>query len=195
MPGRSVTRLVSIGISLLAAGAMPALSRSPTRYFEVSSDPEVVVLRVERAGGALMRKTTYNLFGDGRLVGTVVSGNASSPPQLLFRFADILPLDEYDALVADLVDSGLMEYDEDAINSRFAGAGFPTDEATVWVTLRLERYEDHVGHETGVVERRFAIYAPSYRARQFPEIREVAALGRLMDRLSEIHRRHLSKRP
>lgn len=188
-------RSAAVVLNLLVLWPVATAATSSTEAeppFRVSNDPEVCVLKVEKSGGATMRKTTYELFGDGRLVGSVVSGYASGTPELVFTEA--LSLDDYDRLVADLVHSGLMEYDERVQNARFARVAFPTDEATVRVTLRLESYDGHTGDAAGAVEHSFAIYAPGYRARQFPDVQELAAVDRLIGRLHDIHRQHRSEK-
>lgn len=180
---------ISTAVVLLVTTVAVSLASRQDRSFEVSNDPDMRVLQVESSGGLRMESTRYELFGDGRLVGLTISGYESGTPQLVF--IEQLPLDEFAALVGDLVGSGLMEYDEKAIDARIAGALLPTDQTSIQVTLRLTRYEGREVNADGVVEHSFFLHAPRVRAQQFPEIRELAAIGRLIQRIAEIHRGHL----
>lgn len=162
------------------------LGISSERSFVVSHAPEVRVLRVELSGGDRMETIRYDLFGDGAMSGFAISAYASFTPQLIFSAQ--LGLEEYDALVADIVESGLMDFDVRSMDREFREAPLPHTERLVTVTVRLEGYEDASPDPSGAVERRIGIYAARTRAEQFPNVRPLAAVGRLLHHLSDIEK-------
>jgi len=181
----------SSAITLLLLTVAVSLASRSRHTFDVSSDPGVRVLEIETSGGMRMETTRYELFGDGRLVGLSVSSYASGTPQLLFT--EQFSLADYDALVADLVDSGLMEFDTDGLSSRFASRALPTDDVNTAFTLRLDSYDGRQASAGAPLEHRFSIFAARVRAQQFPDVRELAAVGRLLSRIDAIHRQHLRR--
>jgi hypothetical protein len=179
-----------VTLLLLLTVTVSLASRS-RHTFEVPNDPSVRVLEVETSGGMRMESTRYELYGDGRLVGLSVSSYASGAPQLIFT--EQLLLAEYDTLIADLFDSGLMEFDTDELRERFASRALPTDEVNTTFTLRLHSYDGRPASAGAFLEHRFSIFAARVRAQQFPDVRELAAVGRLLTRIDAIHRKHLRK--
>lgn len=189
---RKLATWVYLGLGIvLAIWVAVSLASKGSHSFEVSNDASIRVLEVESSGGISMEKTRYELFGDGRLVGLTVSGFASGAPQQIF--SEQLPLEEFDALISDLVGSGVMEYDAEEMNARMEEVPLPTDQTTTVFTIRLNEYDGRQASSSSAVEHRFSVHGASVRAQQFPEIREVAALGRLVQRIAEIHRRHLRR--
>ena len=176
----------AVGLFLVAEGV--ALAAKSPHQFRAPSDPGIRVISIESSGGMRPESTRYEVFGDGRLVALAIPRNATGAPRLLF--AEQLPLGELDALVEDLAGAGLMEYDEAAMNRRLEAAPLPTDQTGVHITLQLVSYDDLKPNGNGIVAKTFWLYAARVRAKQFPEIPELAAINRLLDHLAQIHRAH-----
>ncbi len=182
--------VIAVGLaSVMLFSALQAFGGE--RSYLVSHSPEIRVLRAEISGGDRMETIRYDLLGDGTLTGFAISAYASYTPQLIFSAH--LGLDDYDAIVADLVDSGLMEFDVHSMEDAFKQAPLPHHERMVRVTIRLEGYEDALLDPSAGVEREIGIYAARLRAEQFPDVPPLATIGRLLTRLSKIELAHRTR--
>lgn len=187
MPRRRLLWATALGIGLMTAVAVTRAAREGYSY-TIPREAETKVIEVMLSGGLARTATAFEVSGDGTLSMFTLSGYASGTPQLVF--SEQLAEDDFLSLVSELVDAGVMDYDERAMNERFRGRMLPTDQGGVHVTLRLETYEGRALNEAGYVERRFSLEGVRERARQFPELGEIAAVARLLDRLSQVARLH-----
>lgn len=178
--------LAALGAIVLIAAVSPETTAAPTeRRFEFSRSPDEVVVSVRYSGGLSSRDLSVRLFGDGRLLVEEVR-NADSAVVASWTGRMLEP--EIDALLRDAIDGGLMEYDAERVRAqkRALNRREPTriDVPGAFVDIRLLGLEDAAGAWVGPVSRRIAAMNVSLSADLFPEIRELAALARVLEALT-----------
>jgi hypothetical protein len=182
-----------IGLVAGCAGALGWFIAEPVdlrkdRSFEISKDPAVKVLEVHHLGGMIRSVWSYEIFGDGRLVCSRDRRPAQKaiPREILFE--ERLPRSELLAIFDDLTSSGVLEADWKAMSARLRTRGRVTDAGSTFVVLRLTRYRQRTAGPSGSIKFQIGQYAIGHAIQNFPEIKELAALGRLLDRLEVIRK-------
>lgn len=176
----------ALGSILLIAAVSPETTAAPTeRRFEFSRSPDEVIISVLYSGGLSSRDLSVRLFGDGRLLIEEVR-NADSV--VVASWTGRLLEPEVEALLRDAIDGRLMEYDAESVRAqkRALNRSEPAriDMPGTFVEIRLVGLEDATGAWVGPVSRRIAAMNVSLSAELFPEIRELAALSRVLKALT-----------
>ena len=180
-------------LAAVGAGAIAWLFAEPLdlrkdRSFEISADPATKVIEVHYVGGMARTSLSFEIYGDGRLVCTRDLRAQGKDPLGKVLFEDRIPRSELLAIFDDLTRSNVLEADWKSMRERLRGRGSVTDSASTFVILRLARYRQRVAGPSGSIKFQMGLYAIGFYVQRFPEIQEVAALGRLVDRLENIRR-------
>lgn len=193
MARASTSERLWLALAAVSAGALAWLLAEPLdlrkdHSFEISEDPNAKVIEVNYIGGRARTILSYEIFGDGRLVCT----RGPYPPQTEstreILFEERLARSELLAIFGDLARSGVLEADWNVMRERFRPKRYPSGLGGTLITLRLTRYRQRVAGPSGPVRFQIADARLLFSIREYPEVRELAALGRLVDRLEIIRR-------
>lgn len=165
-----------------------------TPNFTLSADPAVAILKITSTGGMTGETTSYSLYGDGRLVwrqmglyqeGTKILEEHEGLQVIMRREAE-LSFEAMNDLVATAVDCGLLKATEDDI---LRAMGSPSwhmvDIGTTTVETQLESYERN-GEALGSVRHSVQFHAPTLANEQFPEVRPLQGIARLIEQMNEV---------
>jgi hypothetical protein len=174
--------IFSLPIATLASGGgSQAPGGATSARFSRTHDPARVVLFVqsERPGAAV--RDTMTLYGDGRVALSRYQEGTVERREMR------LPASEVDALVRQVVDDGLADFDPVTIRARQieAHGNFHPKSSSgplVKVLISLESLQRGEG-PAAPVEKTIDFMSPQLSAERFPEIREYAGLVRLLDLL------------
>ena len=182
-----------IALAAISAGALAWRFAEPLdlrkdRSFEISEDPGTKVIEVHYVGGMTRTMLSFEIFGDGRLVcsrGRYPPGK-ETPREILFE--ERLPRSELLAIFADLTRSDVLEVDWKVMRERFRPTRYPSNTGGISIILRLTRYRQRVAGPSGSIRFQIADGRLLFSIREFPEIKELAAVGRLLQRLENIRK-------
>ena len=190
---RSRRELVPILCSVIAAGVLSWTYATPVdlrkdRSFEITDDPNSKVIEVHYSGGMIRAVLTYEVYGGGRIL---CIRDRWPPPNAtpgVIVFEDRISKSELRDIVQDLTRSGVLELDWKAIRHHLDSRGSVSDSNTTFVILYLTRYRRRFAEPLHPLRFQVAQYALNFKIRRFPEIEELASLGRMLDRLEGIRR-------
>ncbi len=149
--------------------------------FSYSTDPTRAILHVTRVSAMLMGYSrSLTLFGDGKLKLVKEEKGEKS------HFTRSLSQTEVDALMRNLVDHGLAEWDQMALYAleiERTGRGFPppSDASKVQILIRLEEYSRGDLVLTDLTRRIVPRGAESSYARALPDVPEYKGIVYLND--------------
>jgi hypothetical protein len=186
--GRAWLVLAAVSAGALAWHFAEPLDLRQDRSFEISADPATKVIEVHHVGGMIRTSLSFEIYGDGRLVCTRDLRAPGRDPLGRVLFEDRIPRSELLAIFDDLTRSNVLEADWTSMRARLHGRGSITDSVSTIVILRLSRYRQRVAGPSGSIKFQMGLYAIGFNVQRFPEIEELAALGRLVDRLEIIRR-------
>jgi len=187
--------VLAVAILMCGCGRAGALDEGAnTSNFTVSSDPSVAILKVTSTGGMTGETTSYSLYGDGRLVwqqmglyeeGTKVLEEHGGLQVIMRREAE-LSFEGMNDLVATVVDYGLLEATEDDILKAMGSSSWHmVDVGTTTIETQLESLERN-GEALGSVRHSIQFHAPTLANEQFPEVRPLQGITRLIEQMNEV---------
>lgn len=121
--------------SLVILAATFAEDGETERKYFFSPDPGVELIRLKSYDRYAQTQIVHTLFADGRFSYREISDDPSKPVESYER---TIPIEDVDALVADIVDSGLIESDFSELGKRYPYAS--TSGGTFDFSLNLESY-------------------------------------------------------
>jgi len=199
-------------LSALVVGVQPATAgEKGLEAFDFGRTTEETLITLRYFGGMTWGSPEIALYGDGRIhVDVYVSGTrdasaeatlegasqAASSRRVLRSYDAQVEREEREALLTDVVLGRLLEYDEADITARREALGrvlpIVSDAPSIEVELDLRSLVSGV---SGIrAENRFVVCAPRQLSRAFPEIREYAAIWRLIEKIQDINRRARAER-
>jgi hypothetical protein len=152
------------------------------RSYSYSGAGDVVILSFSSHGGMELDRTTYQLYGDGRLVHTY--GNPDEPVAEVY-----LDRTEVENLMRIAIEGGLMDWDREALNERIkqavGGLSSMTDLPRKTLKINLEHYDNGSSRSAPLSKHISFGWEPMLVKGFAPnaEIREVDALIELRNRI------------
>jgi len=178
-PARRLARFAFAGLAILVLALGYRTTRAASddaeeveRQYSFSADPEVEILRIEHSGNW---SVVDSLYGDGRLV-------FGTDHKALY-----LSYQEQDGIIRDLVDAGIMEYDTGKVRALMKQRPTPyrsPEGAGIGVIIQLDDYRGPL-QDSGPARSAIGMASPRFLREQYPEIDEIQALSRLLDKISE----------